>query len=299
MIRLVSFFFAGGDAFFWGLACLAFGAAVALWRERRRLGAVSRLAIFIGWTIVAVSATPLPMWFYAAGILATAFVLLSPRVAKTRFLPPRWFSLPVSVCLVLLWCAAGAAWESLYRLPPELDTRTPARALVVIGDSISAGLLGPSERTWPKQFRERYSMQVVDLSCEGATSRSAIKQAQQLDAQYPDLDAVVVVEIGGNDYFELRPPADFEADLDRLLMLLDRPNRQVVMLELPLPPFYNAYGRVQRRLAARHRIPLVSKRKFADVVFSPGATLDTVHLSESGHRLMAEMVWRQVGRLLR
>ncbi len=109
----------------------------------------------------------------------------------------------------------------------------------------------------------------------------------------------MLIEIGGNDYFERVAPSEFAAQLDRLLTELDRPNRQLIMLELPLPPFYNAYGRVQRELAATHRVPLISKRQFARVVFTSGATLDTVHLSESGHSLFADMVWDHVGALLR
>jgi acyl-CoA thioesterase-1 len=109
----------------------------------------------------------------------------------------------------------------------------------------------------------------------------------------------MLIEIGGNDFFESVPPANFAADLDRLLTALSRPNHQLLMLELPLPPFYNAYGRVQRDLAARHGVPLISKREFAGVIFAPDATLDTVHLSESGHVRFADMVWRHVGPLLR
>jgi acyl-CoA thioesterase I len=75
--------------------------------------------------------------------------------------------------------------------------------------------------------------------------------------------------------------------------------RVKIAARLPLPPFYNGYGRVQRELASKHLVPMISKRKFANVIFSAGATLDTVHLSEMGHRLMAEMIWRQVGPLLR
>jgi acyl-CoA thioesterase-1 len=170
--------------------------------------------------------------------------------------------------------------------------------LAVIGDSISAGLLGPNEATWPKQFRKRYRVDVIDLSREGATARSAIKQAEALNEKFPNVDVVVIVEIGGNDYFESVPPKAFSEDLDGLLTQLERPGRQVVLLELPLPPLYNAYGRVQRMLAKKHGIPLISKREFARVVFAPDATLDTVHLSKSGHAMFAEMIWRQVGGLL-
>jgi acyl-CoA thioesterase-1 len=203
------------------------------------------------------------------------------------------------VALLICWCAVGAAWEFSYRLPPHLDNDARYDRLAVIGDSISAGLIGNGEDTWPKQFRKRYLDSVVDLSAPGATARSALRQAQSLNGRSDDRSTVVLIEIGGNDYFELVSPSDFANDLDRLLTELSRPNRQLVMLELPLPPFYNAYGRVQRELAAKHRVPLISKREFARVVFAPNATRDTVHLSETGHGLFADMVWNHVGRLLR
>ena len=56
---------------------------------------------------------------------------------------------------------------------------------------------------------------------------------------------MIVVEIGGNDILGGTPAKQFERDLDQLLSVLAvQENRQVLMFELPLPPFYNAYGRV-------------------------------------------------------
>jgi lysophospholipase L1-like esterase len=63
------------------------------------------------------------------------------------------------------------------------------------------------------------------------------------------------------------------------------------MLELPLFPFENAYGLEQRRVARRHHLTLIPKRFFLDVLRIPGATVDGIHLSDSGQRKMAEMIW--------
>jgi lysophospholipase L1-like esterase len=335
MIRIVAFEFAGGDAFFLGLVLLVTGALVVVGRDGPRVRTGVRLATFGAWIVIAASGTPLPLWFYAVGLLLSILALrprpggptlanrvalaACPRVSSdTRGKPtgaqaasatpnpsggPREGSSARRFRLVatslICWCVAGAAWEFSYRLAPRLDTSARYDALAVIGDSISAGLIGEGERTWPKQFREQYFKNVIDLSAPGATARSALRQAQSLNARSDDQATVVLIEIGGNDYFELVPPADFETDLDRLLTDLSRPNRQLIMLELPLPPFYNAYGRVQREQAAKHRVPLISKREFAEVVFTRQATLDTVHLSEAGHGLFAQMVWKHVGTLLR
>jgi acyl-CoA thioesterase I len=292
---VVAFEFAGGDAFFLGLVLLMAAAGLALWCDGPRVRRVVRLATIGSVIVIAASGTPLPYWFYALGVLAVILSLwprpASPqRTAQTRF--------RIAVAPLIAWCAAAAGWEFSYRLPIRIEVTPRYDALAVIGDSVSAGLLGPREPTWPKQFREQYGVQVIDVSAEGATARSALGQAESLNSRSGNIRAVVLIEIGGNDYFESVPPADFAVDLERLLTTLNRPDRQLVMLELPLPPFYNSYGRVQRELAARYRVPLISKREFARVVFTSEATLDTVHLSETGHRLFAEMVWRNVGDLL-
>ncbi len=208
---------------------------------------------------IAASGTPLPLWFYGIGVTLIVLSLWPRPLAAESLVIRRRFR--VIVGSLVLWCAVGGVWEMSYRLPPRLDGKGSYDSLVVIGDSVSAGLLGPRERTWPKQFRERYFDKVVDLSAEGATARSALRQAQALDARAENVSAVVLIEIGGNDFFESVPPANFAADLDRLLTVLRRPHRQLLMLELPLPPFYNAYGRVQRELAARHRVPLITKAR--------------------------------------
>jgi acyl-CoA thioesterase I len=310
--RLVAFEFAGGDAFFWGLALLVAGALVGLWRDGPRVRAVCRLATIGVVIVIAASATPLPLWFYGVGLLLSVLTLsarfgrpnspkssATPTVSGVALSRPRAPGLFRGAAVLLIgWCAVAAAWEFSYRLPPRFDETKSYETLVVIGDSVSAGLNGRGEETWPKQFRERYFGSVLDLSAAGATAGSALKQADIANRQLEGRDAVVLIEIGGNDYFGLVPPAEFALDLERLLEKLAGPNRQLVMLELPLPPFYNAYGRIQRELAARHHIALVSKREFAGVVFARDATLDTVHLSKTGHSLFADMVWRHVAPVL-
>ena len=296
MLRIVAFVFAGGDAFFYGVAALGTAALLAAWWNGNVLRPVCRLSTVAGAIVIAASGTPLPMWFYAVGIVLVVLMWAPPRLTTNGNRPMRF---RVFAALVAAWCLAAAVWEISYRLPPRFEVREKRwSALAVVGDSISAGLLGPNEATWPKQFRNRYRVDVIDLSREGATARSALGQAQELNEKYPDVDAVVIVEIGGNDYFESVPPDVFSNDLDHLLTHLERRSRQVVLLELPLPPLYNAYGRAQRRQAGKHAIPMISKREFASVVFASDATLDTVHLSRSGHARFADMIWRRVGGLL-
>lgn len=103
------------------------------------------------------------------------------------------------------------------------------------------------------------------------------------------------MEIGGNDVLGTTTTSQFATDLEALLSNIATSDRQVIMFELPLPPFYHEYGRIQRTIAARHHVILIPKRVFLSVIAGNDSTLDSIHLSEAGHESMAATVWRSVG----
>jgi acyl-CoA thioesterase-1 len=149
--------------------------------------------------------------------------------------------------------------------------------------------MGTSEIvTWPRLLADAHNIPIRDHARMGATVASALKQAEHVG---PDED-LVLLEIGGNDLLGTTHPADFHADLDQLLSSLRRPGRTLVMLELPLPPGSAAFGRAQRQLARDYDVILVPKRFLIGLLQMPGATLDTIHLSQEGHRQMADGIWR-------
>ena len=124
----------------------------------------------------------------------------------------------------------------------------------------------------------------------GETAASALKRLKSHSISAH----VVVVEIGGNDILGSTTANQFASDLDELLGYLAAENRQIVMFELPLPPFCHEYGRLQRAVAAKHNVRLVPKRIFLSVIAGSDSTLDTIHLSQAGHQRMADCVWRLV-----
>jgi acyl-CoA thioesterase-1 len=113
---------------------------------------------------------------------------------------------------------------------------------------------------------------------------------QQADRIEPG-GAIVLVEIGGNDLLGTTTASDYEKGLAFLLGALSRPEREVVMFELPLLPFKNQFGRIQRRLASAHGVKLIPKRALISVLTSNSSTLDSIHLSPRGHAEMAALVW--------
>lgn len=282
LLNALIYHVASGQAFLSGVALIVL-AVVSPTRPGRRWVSVGRTtAACLGFTLVAVSATPLPGWFYlAAGAISLAWLLAEGLSRAISPRPGRW----IRPAVLAVWLL-GAALELPFHRTPALP-RLGDPPVDVVGDSISAGMGGEAE-TWPRILARSQHVVVHDLSLAGATAASALKdQAGRACGS----GSLVLVEIGGNDVLAETPPEAFERALDALLARLAGGGRTVVMLEVPLPPLANRYGAAQRRAARRHGVALVPKRVLLGVLTSGRATLDTVHLSPSGHTLMAERMW--------
>lgn len=282
----VIFFFGSGLAFFAGIALVLGALAAFSLTKKRWLHSLALLGALTGLILIALSATPLPYAYYSlAGVVTLTWLVLEELKPDRAPRARTWLRRMVAV----VWLA-GVAVELPHQLSPVLETNGGER-LFIIGDSVAAGLGTRNEETWPLILAKKYGIEVHDFSHVGATAGSALKQANRL----PPAGGVVLLEIGGNDVLGSTSAAKFEEDLDRLLERVQAPDRQVLMFELPLPPFQNDYGHSQRRLAGQYGVRMIPRRIFAAVLTAGGATLDSVHLSSRGHERMAQAVATLLG----
>lgn len=280
-------FCAAGTAFFPGVGLLIFAAIIPLSKKIMWVNLIRYPFIVFGILLVFLSATPISELIYtiwAISFLIFLFVIVRPpQVAKRAYLPRIVF---VFICVAAL----------VIELPFHFGQKIPQgnlKKLYVIGDSVSAGMGGKGEKTWPMIFGEKYGVEVTNLSVAGATVGSILPQAAKVKK---DDDVVILLEIGGNDLLSMTPQPVFEQNLRSLLQKVVRPNRPVLMFELPLAPWHIGYGRIQRRLAAGFGVTLIPKSFLAEVFGTKGATVDLAHLSPDGHKVMAEKIWFLLGK---
>ncbi|MEX0887258.1 MAG: GDSL-type esterase/lipase family protein [Phycisphaeraceae bacterium] len=223
--------------------------------------------------------TPIPVWGCAlAPLLVGLWLVIEGAGHRGRRI--------ARVLLVVAIVAAGVH-EWPYYAPPRLE-REPFDRVMIVADSVTAGIGAAGEVTWAVLLAERDGLEVVDASVAGATVRTALAE------QVPWIDGVgaglVIVQIGGNDMLYGVPPTEFEAALDELLDRLSAPGRRLVMFELPAFPFQVGHTRIQRRVAARHDVVMIPRRYFLWVIRPGEATRDGVHLTDAGHRRMLAVV---------
>lgn len=267
---------ASGQAFFSGAALVLLACLLSM-HPKRFAQRLSLLLVIIGLIAVAVSSTPLPYWFVAFLVAVTVLWLVSRSHQRWR-----WFSMGAA----LLWFLA-IVWEAPYHVVPSIN-RASSRSLTIIGDSVTAGMGDRETETWPIYMSDTHDIQIQDLSFPGATTKSALAKVKASDIASP----VVLLEIGGNDVLGTTTAQDYARNLEALLAYLHVAGRQIVMFELPLPPFSHSFGHAQRTLANKYAVVLIPKRMFLDVLADENNTLDTIHLSKLGHERMADLVWR-------
>jgi acyl-CoA thioesterase-1 len=276
-----------GQAFFSGVVLVQLSWLFAFFQRGRRLTVFRVVLTCTGLILIAVSATPLPAWWYLiAGAITVAWIGFDSAKKATYPRLKLWLRCATPV---VLWMSI--AIELPFHLVPKLPVMENP-AVFIIGDSLSAGIGGQIE-TWPKLLARWNGIVVHDLSVAGADTTTALRQAEKVTGPA----SLVIAEIGGNDILRNNPLPTFERGLDALLTRLREGGHSTVMLELPLRPFDNGYGEAQRRLAKHHGVIMIPKRVLIGILTTDGATLDTIHLSARGQELMAQAIWGIIHRV--
>ena len=239
----------------------------------------ARLVCVFGVVLVVISATPIPYWLYAVWLIVIISFLIG---MNSRFWPV--VNVVLTTKLILL-SVLMVIIEVPHHLMPSysLDKNTK---VFVIGDSISAGV-GDKTRLWPSYLAEMTGLQVGNLALAGANAKTALKQVDNIPVGESN---VVILEIGGNDLMGETSDAEYVENMERLLQAIRGKTQNVIFIEAPWYTFRNNFGKQQRLIAKRYNLVMVPKSVMINAIRKGSNTIDGLHLSEDGHRFMAETI---------
>lgn len=122
-----------------------------------------------------------------------------------------------------------------------ITQQAAAQTLLVVGDSISAGLGLDTSQGWvsllDKRLQEQgFDYRVVNASISGDTSAGGLARLPALlSEQKPKL---VVIELGGNDGLRGMAPAQLQQNLSGMVEQSQKAGARVILLGMKLPPNY-------------------------------------------------------------
>ena len=178
--------------------------------------------------------------------------------------------------------------------PPALAHITE---LAVFGDSLAAGHGLPQTAGFPAQLEARLradgiEIHVIDAGFSGDTTTGGLARLDWTLAQNPDF---VILELGGNDLLRGIDPKVTRANLDAMIVKIQRAGAKILLAGMRAPPNWGAeyqreFDRIYPELAQAHGVTLYPF--FLDgVAMNPELNQpDGLHPNERGVAAMVERI---------
>lgn len=194
--------------------------------------------------------------------------------------------LPRGILLLLvLACLAGCG------KPPRLAALPAGSVVLAFGDSVTHGTGAAPGEDYPARLAVLTGWDVRNHGVPGDTAQAArARIAAALEETQP---ALVLLEIGGNDFLRQRKESQVREDIRAILATVRAQRIPVVLIAVPgFSPLGAAVGRlsdspIYETLATEEKLPLVAN-VFADVLSDPALKADAIHPNAHGYRRLAE-----------
>ncbi len=179
-------------------------------------------------------------------------------------------------------------------------------ALLVVGDSLSAGFGVTAEQRWATQLQDRLrsrcgDVEVINASVTGDTSGGGLARLSSLLQRHRPV--LVIIELGGNDGLRGINPRTMRENLLRMVQDSQRAGAQVLLLGVRLPAnygpeFVNRFHGVYYDVAEKASVSLVP-------FFLEGVALnpdlmqaDGIHPNDRAQSVMLNNVWSYLSPML-
>ena len=153
-----------------------------------------------------------------------------------------------------------------------------------------ADLAAPGE-DWPAQLAALSGWRIVNAGIPGDTAEAAKNRlGALLDADKP---ALVIIEIGGNDFLRRRSQVAVKEDIRQMIRAVRSSGAQVVLVAVPELSLLGAVTRrpsdaaLYAQLGKEEKVPVMTD-VFADILAQPALCADQIHPNAAGYRQMAD-----------
>ncbi len=187
-----------------------------------------------------------------------------------------------------------------------VDTSSAERAILVLGDSISAGYGIQREQGWVHLLDEALAQRednwkAVNASISGETTGGGLARLPGVLSEHdPD---IVVIELGGNDGLRGYPVEKIRANLKAMIDLVKASGATPLIVAMRIPPNYGprytrafdqVFGEVAQAKEALYVPFLLEKVALADNLMQD----DGIHPTAEAQPLLLDAVWRSLEPLL-
>lgn len=199
--------------------------------------------------------------------------------------------------------SASAAADSSAR---RRDQASPRPRIVFLGDSLTAGLGLPSDRSYPSLIAGKltaggYDYEVVNAGVSGDTSAGGLRR---VDWSLEGDVRALVLALGANDGLRGLPAEEMKKNLEAILARAKARGIPVILAGMEAPPnngpeYTRAFRQVYADLAKAYDVrfvPFLLRGVAGDPSLNQG---DGIHPNARGAEVIADLVWTELEPVLR
>jgi acyl-CoA hydrolase len=172
----------------------------------------------------------------------------------------------------------------------KLSALAPGSQVLAFGDSVTHGTGAGSGEDWPTRLAALTGWQIVNAGVPGDTAEAGKSRIRPLLDEYKP--ALVLIEIGGNDFLRRRPASAVKQDLKALVAAVRSANAQPLLVGVPELSLLAAFGKpgdspIYAEIGKEEGVPVIPD-VFSDILSRPELCADRIHPNAAGYRRMAE-----------
>jgi acyl-CoA thioesterase I len=226
---------------------------------------------------------------------------------------PRALRAVGALVLAAVAVACGGASPERDQPAPAESNAAPAPApateshprIVFLGDSLTAGLGVGLDEAYPAVIGQRLrasglDFEVVNAGVSGDTSAGGLRR---LDWSLQGDARVLVLALGANDGLRGLSTAEMKRNLAAIIEAAEKRHVAVLLAGMEAPPNFGAsytrdFRQVYADLARQYRVRFIPFLLDGVAGHAPLNQADGIHPSPEGHRMIADLVWRELRPML-
>lgn len=198
--------------------------------------------------------------------------------------------------LAFLALAGVAGWLWSRQSWPIRNLSPRPGPVVVLGDSLAAGVGSQSGQGYVGLLSQRLGIEIVNRGVPGDTTARGLERLEtDVVALKP---ALVIVELGGNDFLQRLDPEETFANLREIVTRCQDAGAAVLLVGVQSGLFGDRLEKRYRDLARTTGCGYVPN-VLQDILRSPALKHDAIHPNDAGYARMAERIEPELRRMLK
>ncbi len=175
--------------------------------------------------------------------------------------------------------------------PPRYPALAPGATVLAFGDSITHGTGARKGEDYATRLAQRSGWEIVNAGIPGDTAGAAKARIEALLRE--TVPALVIVELGGNDFLQRRPEHEIKEDLRIIVQRVRASAAMPVLIGVPEVSIVRASlgslsdAPIYAELAEEEDVLLVADI-LAGVLSDASLRADRIHPNAEGYRILAD-----------